>query len=363
MRHIYLGIIIMVVSSLPLAQVKEDKNPASEKQWQEQSSQTKNNLYSIKFVDEKIGWAVGAKGTVLHTTDGGKVWNLAKVKTTATLRDFDVVDAENICIVGDGGKGESSGPSAGHFLMPGGPPSTFIYSKDGGKSWKKEGLPTNFEIRCIRAIKSPKGKNLKYFAVTSGGRSHPDGDILTKSGSGLWKIISAKRALYDISFSDSENGFVVGCDVEEGGLQVSQDGLYHKKGKVLYTKNSGSKWESQKPNVRGWLLSVYFVDKNIGWAVGDSGTIIHTEDGGKTWDKQNSNTKVTLNSVFFISRETGWAIGDKGVILSTSDGGKTWQKIESETKVNLNRIFFLKDNLGWIAGDKGTILHYKGGAK
>ena len=33
-----------------------------------------NNLLDVFFIDENTGWAVGVKGSIIHTTDGGESW-------------------------------------------------------------------------------------------------------------------------------------------------------------------------------------------------------------------------------------------------------------------------------------------------
>lgn len=46
------------------------------KTWKLQSTQQSLPLYGVTFVDDKLGWAVGAMGTILHTSDGGQSWKL-----------------------------------------------------------------------------------------------------------------------------------------------------------------------------------------------------------------------------------------------------------------------------------------------
>src|ERR1044071_3596896 len=77
------------------------------------------------------------------------------------------------------------------------------------------------------------------------------------------------------------------------------------------------------------LRSVFFIDHQEGWIVGDEGVILHTIDGGKRWERQVSNTRASLRSVQFLTPFVGWAVGREelpygqgsvGVILFTSDG-------------------------------------------
>jgi photosystem II stability/assembly factor-like uncharacterized protein len=64
-------------------------------------------------------------------------------------------------------------------------------------------------------------------------------------------------------------------------------------------------WEPQN-NPGEHLISVEFVDKNSGWAVGHHGTILHTTDGGKNWSLQKSSTAHTLLDIDFVNKNVGW---------------------------------------------------------
>jgi len=43
--------------------------------WTNQTSGITTNLFDTNFIDENNGWAVGAGGTILHTTNGGDTWS------------------------------------------------------------------------------------------------------------------------------------------------------------------------------------------------------------------------------------------------------------------------------------------------
>ncbi|MGH8455946.1 MAG: WD40/YVTN/BNR-like repeat-containing protein [Stenotrophobium sp.] len=46
------------------------------KDWAQVQTPVRATLTSVYFVDDKNGWAVGHDATILHTTDGGKTWQL-----------------------------------------------------------------------------------------------------------------------------------------------------------------------------------------------------------------------------------------------------------------------------------------------
>jgi photosystem II stability/assembly factor-like uncharacterized protein len=134
-----------------------------------------------------------------------------------------------------------------------------------------------------------------------------------------------EKALYDVSFTDAQNGLAIG-----------QDGL------IIKTSDGGKTWKQVKFEVplQDWQKSQPHVfamsrgsDPNKVWAVGPVGMIIHSRDGGETWENLSLGRDVTLNGVAFANDTEGWTVGEFGTILHTKDGGRTWQ--EQKNVVNL----------------------------
>jgi hypothetical protein len=104
------------------------------------------------------------------------------------------------------------------------------------------------------------------------------------------------------------------------------------------------------------LESVYFVDDNTGWIVGDQGCILHTNNAGQDWIFQNSDTSSPLSDICFADKNNGCAIGYDGIILKTCDGGATWEKWKHITSDYLGSVFLIDSANGWIVGGRGKIL-------
>ena len=64
-----------------------------------------------------------------------------------------------------------------------------------------------------------------------------------------------------------------------------------------------------------FLSSVFFLNANLGWAIGGEGTVIRTIDGGENWRPQRCESYYNLNSIYMADAETGWIVGDLGVML------------------------------------------------
>ncbi|HGE71402.1 TPA: hypothetical protein ENX78_11235, partial [Candidatus Poribacteria bacterium] len=63
-------------------------------------SNTNVTLYDVEFINRNEGYAVGANGTVLHTTDGGNTWVLQEANTTYDLYDINLSKDGSLWIVG-----------------------------------------------------------------------------------------------------------------------------------------------------------------------------------------------------------------------------------------------------------------------
>lgn len=75
-----------------------------------------NSLFFIDFIDTQTGWAVGEKGTILHTADGGKTWIKQKSCTKDKLMSVHFVDIQTGWAVGSN--------------------NTILHTSNGGESWE-----------------------------------------------------------------------------------------------------------------------------------------------------------------------------------------------------------------------------------
>jgi len=158
------------------------------------------------------------------------------------------------------------------------------------------------------------------------------------------KIFSGN--INSIFFTDKNSGWAVGNE-----------------GTILHTIDGGNSWNKQESKSSNDLNSVTFTDSDNGWAVGNSGTILHTTDRGKIWKPQESNTSEWLYSVTFTDANNGWVVGEDGTILNTTDGGNSWSTQNSITPIRLLSVTFTDANNGWAVGEGGIILHTADGGK
>jgi photosystem II stability/assembly factor-like uncharacterized protein len=120
--------------------------------------------------------------------------------------------------------------------------------------------------------------------------------------------------------------------------------------------NLYSQWIKSKFDIPAVdLYSIYFVNAETGWAVGDQGVILHTSNGGVKWFQQYNSNDISkqLRTVYFVDSLNGWAAGEN-LFLKTTNGGTNWESINSQSSNSFNCLYFLNKNVGW-AGKGGGI--------
>jgi len=147
-------------------------------------------------------------------------------------------------------------------------------------------------------------------------------------------------------------------------------------GRILHTADGGATWQQQTSGTDFLLEKVLFVDRDHGWAVGGwprdaavslfggMGVILATRDGGKHWTKQLDGEATWLKDICFLDRQLGWAVGEFGTILKTTDGGNHWRQIrKTETTSWLYGVAMLDGRRGFAVGHDETILRTDDGGQ
>lgn len=127
---------------------------------------------------------------------------------------------------------------------------------------------------------------------------------------------------------------------------------------IIVTWGSGNQanaWKSQSSGTTAALQSVFFLNENLGWCVGESGTIRKTTNGGNTWTSQNIPITERLNWVRFIDANKGWVVGNNGKVYKTTNGGTNWTAVNVSVNSQLFQLEVRGETI-WIVGDNGIIL-------
>jgi photosystem II stability/assembly factor-like uncharacterized protein len=165
--------------------------------------------------------------------------------------------------------------------------------------------------------------------------------------------------LNSVYFTDAITGYAVGDSCYFVGNQGYCNGI------ILKTTNGGTNWTVQKSVVGDVLFSIFFLNPDTGFTVGNNGTFLKTTNGGISWTSQTIDSKYVLSRVYFTDINIGYAVGgiDVGstylnsLILKTIDGGANWSLLTTGlTNQFVHSICFPNKNLGFAVADNGQIL-------
>ncbi|KAK3238374.1 hypothetical protein CYMTET_51610 [Cymbomonas tetramitiformis] len=245
--------------------------------WVTLSSGTEVALYHVEFLNSVQGWVVGEADTVLQTNDGGWTWSSFStgLGSDQAWRSASFSNMDSGWLAGDSGR--------------------LMYTSDGGATWAHVSTGSSFTLYSVEVVSSTT-----IVAVGA------EGIILRSVDSGsTWssEVVPDNRDLYDVHFLS--------------------DGFY---GTLYRTTDAGASWTVSATGTGNALLAVYFIDANIGWAVGSGGLILHSVDGGVTWQLQSSCTEVyDLYTIRLDATGSfGFTMGQDGVVCKTESGGATW---------------------------------------
>jgi photosystem II stability/assembly factor-like uncharacterized protein len=277
-------------------------------------------LNSVWFFDSREGLAIGADGTNLRTSDGGRTWASGPQWAYMGWRDLQFLP--------DG--------SAGWVLAG----SSLYRTDDKGLSWIAPSFPSGNigAISGFHFIDATHG-----WAVSNQSWADEQRVFRSVDGGLSWQPIAGSNtleALQAVRFADRLHGIALGMA-----------------GVVFVTSDGGESWEARPTGVATLLRRVVFVDDQVAVAVGEQGTIVRSTDRGRTWTHVGwGATTSHLSAVRFSSPANGWAVGDAGAVLQTRDGGLTWAPQASGAHGTLSGAYFIDDLTGWLVGDNGTIL-------
>jgi photosystem II stability/assembly factor-like uncharacterized protein len=288
----------------------------------------RDNLYGVEFVDEKLGWTVGAFGTIFRTVDGGASWHPQVSHTTEMLYDVDFVDAEKGWIVGRSG--------------------LILRTENGGETWTAQPSGVDKHLFGVDFVDAEFG-----VAIGDWGSI-----LVTSDGGRSWqsRALEEDVILNDVAMRDRARGVIVG-----------------EIGTILTTADGGASWQRAESGIDKTLFGVSFSDAQSGWAVGIDAIILHTDDGGATWEVRHGSVDVReLEQVGFaqafdspslyaiaVAGDVGFAAGEIGAVFVTADGGHTWQRRPSKEEdegVWYRALSLVPGTHGAIVGAKGARL-------
>jgi photosystem II stability/assembly factor-like uncharacterized protein len=295
-------------------------------------------LCDVFFLDAERGWAVGDRGVIWHTADGGKSWELQQSGATARLESVQFLDADHGWAVGG-----TSDPytHTGRGLL--------LSTSDGGRTWK----PSKATLPRLRRIRMFGNSG---WAIGDATALCPSGLLVTRDAARTWSV--APGGLLDSwcdgEFFDPTLGVVCGADgfvarTAGGRLDDSQRlrsgprsgqvvrfatkqlvWLAGEGGLVMQSRDGGRRWIDLTQRLpmgsRQFDFTALAARGDDVWVAGTPGTLVfHSPDAGTTWEALPTGGNLPISAMTFVDRHHGWAAGALGTIMTTRDGGRSWR--------------------------------------
>ena len=298
-------------------------------------------LTDVTFVDPDRGWAVGDRGVIWQTVDGGRHWTRHAIQVDCRLESIQFVDGQHGWIAG--GRIRSYSQQSEGVLL---------YTADGGRRWTKIPIPTLPALREIRFFDQRHG-----WAVGASSGMYPAGVFRTRNGGRTWSPLPSGRVpgWQTGDFHDHQQGVVAGNRGQVGWVSGNQlkptpnppwgnrvlrslrlasptDGwLIGDQGLILVSRDGGLHWqkptgELPRPVEQQFDFRALALAGKDCWIAGTPGSrVLHSDDGGQTWDVFSTPQSLPITALTFLDTQRGWAVGALGTIMATRDGGKTWR--------------------------------------
>lgn len=270
-----------------------------------------NNIASIFFVNDTLGWAGSETGKIVHTTDGGVTWTQQNSGVTSAVMALHFVDELR-------GYASATG-------------SILLRTIDGGETWEQLMQPVNGNIFGLHFNDALHGLGVGIGGVV----------IRTSDGGDTW--MADPEITPESLLGIHARGNVVLVMGTDGALLRSTDG--------------GDTFTLQTLDTQD-LLGAWLLPDGLGLLVGDA-RVYRTQDMGASWDAVQIGTAHTrLNKVSFGDDQrgasAGWLTqgGFESGLLRTSDGGRHWSG--TAFSGNWLGVHLNADGTGWMGGSNGV---------
>lgn len=238
-----------------------------------------NSLYGVDFINQQTGFAGGACGLIMKTTNSGLTWEL---KNTPTVNLINAVVFIN----------DNTGLASGYN-------SVIIRTTDAGETWNLINENTGVAYFDMKFVNSTTGFICGLPGVI---------EKTTNAGINWFPLVSGTSSLlWGISFKDEQNGIAAGA----GGM-------------VYRTTNSGENWIAVPLPSSNTVLDIHYSGSGTVFASAIDGAVFRSTNDGVIWETINYNFDgVDLYNIFFVNGTTGFCSGE-GKVFRSTNGGNNW---------------------------------------
>jgi photosystem II stability/assembly factor-like uncharacterized protein len=261
--------------------------------------------------------AVGERGLVLLSDDGGTQWRQVAVPTSATLAAVKFATPQ-------------AGWAVGHY-------GVVLATRDGGLTWQRQ-------FDGVRAAALAQEAALaRQAALAASGAAPAETARAARAVTEAARLVAdgPDKPFLDLYFSDERHGFIVGAynllfETDDGGVtwRPRLDALDNPKGNHLYAI-TGS----------GRLLYI----------AGEQGVLFRSDDAGRSFTRLSSAYAGSWFALALLPDGGVVAAGLRGNAYRSSDQGASWERAAGLPPVSILSLAVAPDRTLWLGNQAGQL--------
>lgn len=252
--------------------------------------------------------AVGERGIVVHSRDGGRTWRQAQVPVSVTLTAVRHV-------------GDRTLYAAGHA-------GTVLVSRDGGASW-------------TRVLDGQRAARLALQAAQASGSAQAlrDAELLIQDG--------PDKPFFDLHFFDDRRGVVIGA---YGLIFATEDG-----------GENWTPWMQRLPNPRALHLHALRVRGNHWYIAGEQGLVLRSTDAGRSFTALEMPYRGSYFTLELQPPRQVVVAGLRGNVWRSADDGETWSQVTLPGGGSVTSSALSEDGALWLGTQAGLAFRWHDG--
>ena len=249
--------------------------------------------------------------------------------------------------------------NAGTRLVAVGERGIIIYSDDGGQQWQQASVPVSHALTAVSFASDEHGWAVGHSGVIL--HSNDSGETWKVQFDGndankAWLKFAQQRVAtlqqrVDAAQPEVDAAQATPPDPEAPDLALQlEDAEY-----ALEDAEEAVKAGPNDP-----FLDVHFVDVKNGFAAGAYGMLYHTSNGGLKWQLQGNIDNPDRYHYYSIATDadgTVYLSGETGILYRSKDGGEQWQTLPTPYDGSLFGITVAADQSVLTYGLRGNIFH------
>lgn len=279
--------------------------------WERPAMQVREPAKAVLLGASRAGGkvvAVGERGIVVVSDDGGRSWQQARVPVAVTLTAVRHVDERTAYAVGHAG--------------------TVLVTHDGGASWTRRldgRRAAQIALEAARASGDPQALRSAELLVQDG----PD------------------KPFFDLHFFDARRGVVIGAY-----------------GLIFATEDGGDTWTSwlqRLPNPRALHLHALRVRGDTWFIAGEQGLVLRSTDGGRSFSAIQTPYRGSYFTLELLPPHQVVVAGLRGNVWRSTDDGATWSQVALPGGSSVTASARSRDGGLWFGTQAGTAFRWNEG--